>query len=181
MKFLADFFPVILFFAAYQYAGMLTATGVFMAASAIQVLYNYFRYKKVEKMHLITLVLVMFFGGLTLILRDPIFFMWKPTIVNWLFAIAFLGSEYFAKRSLLQRMMDHAITLPDQIWTQLNYAWVTFFTAMGALNLYVAYNYEEATWVSFKLFGLLGLTLVFVIGQGFVLAKYMEPEEAKEE
>jgi intracellular septation protein len=116
------------------------------------------------------------FGGLTLALRDPTFIKWKPTVVNWLFAGAFLLSQLFMRRSLLRRMMDHAVALPDAVWLRLNTAWVLFFFSMGVVNLYVAYNYSEQTWVNFKLFGFLGLTLAFMLAQGFYLARHMEPQ-----
>ena len=102
-------------------------------------------------------------------------------MVNWLFAVAFLGSGLFFERNLLQRMMDHAVTLPQQAWHRLNLAWVIFFVLVGIANLYVAYNFSEPVWVNFKLFGLMGLTLVFVVAQGFYLARHMESQGAVEE
>ena len=177
MKILADLFPVILFFIAYQLFDIYIATQVAIAAAAVQVVYNRLRYGKVETMHWVTLGLLVVFGGLTLALRDPTFIKWKPTVVNWLFAVAFLLSQLFMKRSLLRRMMDHAVNMPDAAWLRLNTAWVTFFTAMGVLNLYIAYNFSEAVWVNFKLFGFLGLTLVFMLAQGFYLARFVEPDE----
>lgn len=181
MKILADLFPVILFFIAYQLFDIYIATQVAIAAAAVQVVYNRLRYGKVETMHWVTLGLLVVFGGLTLALRDPTFIKWKPTVVNWLFAAAFLLSQLFMKRSLLRRMMDHAVNMPDAAWLRLNTAWVTFFTAMGVLNLYIAYNFSEAVWVNFKLFGFLGLTLVFMLAQGFYLARFVEPDESTTE
>lgn len=177
MKFLADFFPIVLFFIAYEMYDIYVATGVAIGASLLQISYSQLRYKKVEKMHLVTFGLLVFFGGLTLILRDPAFIKWKPTVVNWLFAVAFLGSAYIGEKNLLQRMMGEAVTLPAEIWQRLNYIWITFFVAVGFLNLYVAYNFAEDIWVKFKLFGMLGLTLVFVIGQGFYIARHVIDEE----
>lgn len=177
MKILADLFPVILFFIAYQLFDIYVATQVAIVAAALQVAYNKLRFGKVENMHWITLALLVVFGGLTLALRDPTFIKWKPTVVNWLFGAAFLFSQLFMERSLLQRMMDHAVTLPRIAWLRLNIAWISFFFAMGVLNLYVAYNYTEEVWVNFKLFGFLGLTLLFMIAQGFYLARFMEPEK----
>jgi intracellular septation protein len=177
MKVLADLFPVILFFVAYQLFDIYVATQAAIAAAALQVLYHKLRYGAAENMQWITLGLLVVFGGLTLLLRDPTFIKWKPTVVNWLFAAAFLLSQMFMDRSLLRRMMDHAVTLPDGAWLKLNHAWVGFFFAMGVLNLYVAYNYPEEVWVNFKLFGLLGLTLLFMLAQGFYLARFMEAEE----
>lgn len=181
MKMLADLFPVILFFVAYQLADIYVATMVAIAAAAAQVAWYKIRKGKVENIQLITLGLLVVFGGLTLALRDPTFIKWKPTVVNWLFAAAFLFSQLFMQRNLLQRMMDHAVTMPDFAWLRLNLAWILFFFASGVLNLYVAYNFSEEIWVNFKLFGFLGLTLVFLIAQGFYLARHMEPEESAAE
>lgn len=177
MKFLTDFFPILLFFIAYQAYDIYVATAVAIGASAVQVAYFQIRHKKVEKMQWVTLGLLIFFGGLTLLLRDPDFIKWKPTVVNWLFAIAFLGSEFIGKKSLLQRMMDQAVALPGVIWTRLNYIWVSFFIAIGLLNLYVAFNFSEETWVNFKLFGMLGVTFVFIIAQGFYIARHVKDED----
>lgn len=181
MKILADLFPVLLFFIAYQLAGIYLATQVAIAASVVQVAYHKLRYGRVENMHWVTLGLLVVFGGLTLALHDPTFIKWKPTVVNWLFAAAFLVSQLFMKRSLLQRMMDHAVTLPEVAWRRLSTAWVTFFFVMGVINLYVAYSYSEEIWVNFKLFGFLGLTLLFMLGQGFYLARFMETEKSTAE
>lgn len=177
MKLLFDLFPVILFFVAYKLADIYVATAVAIAAGFAQVGWSYLRHRKVETMHWITLGLLVVFGGMTLLLHDPVFIKWKPSIVNWLFAVAFLGSGLFMERNLLQRSMEHAVKLPAPIWTRLNLAWVLFFVAMGGLNLYVAYSYSEETWVNFKLFGMMGLTLVFLLAQGFYLSRHMQPEE----
>ncbi|WP_456374623.1 septation protein A [Thiolapillus sp.] len=177
MKLFTDFLPVIAFFVAYKLWGMYVATGIFILASVLHIAWSHYFRGKVETMQWVTLGLVLVFGGATLLLHDPLYFKWKPTVVNWLFATAFLGSALFMERSLLQRMMDQAISLPQVIWKRLNLAWVMFFLASGALNIYVAYNYSEDTWVNFKLFGMLGLTLVFLIVQGLYLARYIQPVE----
>jgi len=176
MKMLADLFPVILFFIAYQLFDIYIATQVAIVAAGLQVAYHKFRYGQVANTQWLTLGLLVVFGGLTLALRDPTFIKWKPTVVNWLFAGAFLVSQVFMRRSLLRRMMDHAVALPDAVWLRLNTAWVLFFFSMGVINLYVAYSYSEQTWVNFKLFGFLGLTLAFMLAQGFYLARHMEPQ-----
>jgi intracellular septation protein len=124
-------------------------------------------------MHWITLWLVLFFGTLTLVLHDPVFIMWKPTVINWAFAAALLFSHWFMKRGLIARMLDAVASFPDLIIQRLTYAWTFFLISLGALNLYVAFNFDEATWVNFKLFGLMGLTLVFALGQGLYLARHM--------
>jgi intracellular septation protein len=181
MKLLTDLFPVIVFFVAYQLADIYVATQAAIAASLIQVAYLKLRNGRVETTHTVTLVLLILFGGLTLALHDPLFIKWKPTIVNWLFGVAFLLSQLFMKRSLLRRMMEHAIELPDAVWIRLNYAWVGFFIAMGVLNLVVAYGFSEQIWVNFKLFGLLALTLLFMLAQGVYLSRHLTPAHANTE
>ena len=214
MKLLIDFFPILLFFIAYKLYGIYVATGVAIAASALQVGWQWWRHRRVEKMQLATLGLLILFGGMTLALHDPIFVMWKPTIVNWLFAAVFLGSPLFGKKSLVERMMSHAIQVPAAIWTRLNLLWVLFFLFSGLANLYVVYFYSgfyeaqqalilaagradidltacatafhgeliaqcqetqlrEEIWVNFKLFGMMGMTLLFVIAQAWYLARHV--------
>jgi intracellular septation protein len=177
MKFLFDLFPIVLFFAAYKMYDIYVATAVAIGAAFLQTGLFWLRHRKFEKMHVITLGILVVFGGLTLILRDPVFIKWKPTVVNWLFGATFLASRFFGERTLIERMMGHAITVPAPIWLRLNWAWVLFFIAMGIINIYVAYTYSEETWVNFKLFGMMGMTLVFVFAQAFYLGRYMETEE----
>ena len=174
MKFLTDLFPILLFFVAFKVYDIYVATAVAIAAAFVQVGYQWMRHHKVEKMQLITLLLLVVFGGMTLILHDPVFIKWKPTVVNWLFGAAFFLSPLFGGKTLTERMMSHAVELPSSVWVRLNVAWGLFFIAMGALNLYVAFNYSEDIWVNFKLFGMMGLTLLFVIAQAFFMARYME-------
>jgi len=143
-------------------------------ASILQVTISWLMTRKVEKSHLITLVLVLVLGGATLWLQNPNFIKWKPTAVNWLFALAFIAAQIFTDKSLLERMMAEHIKLPDNIWFKLNISWILFFIGSGLANLYVAFNFDEATWVNFKLFGLLGLTIIFIIGQSIYLAKHAE-------
>jgi len=196
MKLFFDFLPIVLFFIAYKFGGGLyhfdgqeydikgiyVATAVMIVATICQNAYSWFRHGKLEKSHVITLVLVVFLGGATLWLQDPNFIMWKPTVVNWLFAAGFLGAQLFTKQSLLERMMSEHMQLPSAVWSRLNVAWIVFFILSGVANLYVAFNFDEATWVNFKLFGLLGLTIVFIIGQSFYLSKHIiEPVEPTEE
>lgn len=176
MKLLFDLFPVILFFIAYKTYDIYTATAVIIIASAVQVGYVYLKHRRVEKMHIITLALVVILGGLTLILHDEAFIKWKPTIVNWGFALVFLGSHFIGQKPIVRRMMDQAIQLPDSIWLKLSWMWIGFFIFSGLLNLYVAYNFDTDTWVNFKLFGLMALTLVFIILQGLYVSRYMQDE-----
>ena len=149
------------------------ATAVAIGAACVQTCLFWLKHRKFEKMHLITLAILIVFGGLTLLLRDPVFIKWKPTVVNWLFGVTFLGSQFIGKKPLVERMMGHAITAPAPVWKRLNWAWIVFFIFMGVINLYVAFNFSEETWVNFKLFGMMGLTLVFVFGQAFYLSRYM--------
>ncbi|QCU90142.1 septation protein A [Thiomicrorhabdus sediminis] len=181
MKFLFDLFPIILFFIAYKMYDIYTATAVIIVASVVQVGYVYWKHKRVEKMHLITLALILVLGGLTLILQDPAFVMWKPTIVNWGFALVFLGSHFIGEKPIVQRMMGQAISLPDLIWVRLSWLWIFFFIISGITNLYVAYNYDEDTWVNFKLFGLMGMTLVFIVIQGLYISRYIQESDSEAE
>lgn len=180
MKFLFDLFPILLFFLAYKLYDIYTATAVAIAAAFLQITLFWLRNRRFENMHLVTLGILVVFGGLTLYLKDPIFIMWKPTIVNWLFGAVFLGSQFIGQRPLVERMMSHAITVPGPVWGKLNWAWVVFFVSMGALNLYVAYNFSENTWVNFKLFGMMGLTIAFVFLQAIYLSRYMQPDSESE-
>ncbi|MGA7802417.1 MAG: septation protein A [Gammaproteobacteria bacterium] len=177
MKFLFDLFPIALFFVAYKLYGIYAATATIIVATFVQVGLVWLRHRRFENMHLITLGIVVIFGGLTLALHNPLFIKWKPTVAYWLFAGAFLVSGFIGEKTLVQRMLAHAISVPGPIWSRLNLAWVAFFIAMGILNIYVAYQFDENTWVNFKLFGLMGLTLAFMLAQGFYLARYVEPEE----
>lgn len=181
MKLLFDLFPVILFFIAYKMYDIYTATAVIIVATIVQVGYMYFRHKRVEKIHIITLVLVVLLGGLTIFLQDEAFIKWKPTIVNWGFALVFLGSHYIGSKPIVQRMMDQAISLPANIWRNVSYLWIAFFILSGIVNLYVAYNYDTDTWVNFKLFGLMGMTLVFIVLQGIYISRYMEESQSEAE
>ncbi|MBT8421377.1 MAG: septation protein A [Gammaproteobacteria bacterium] len=153
---------------------ILAATIVAIVATFIQVAISWLRSHRVENMHLITLALLVVLGGATLLFKDEMFIKWKPTAVNWLFALVFFGSQFVGGKSLVQRMMEKNIELPSAIWTRLNWSWVVFFLVMGFVNLYVIYNFSTEFWVNFKLFGLLGLTLAFVIGQSFFLVRFMK-------
>lgn len=204
MKLLLDFLPIVIFFIVYKFApetidaispflnadqiqqlsdmpAMVLATAVLIPATMLQILYTKMSTGKVETMHLVTLALVVTMGGATVILQDKTFIQWKPTVVNWLFAAAFFGSRYIGNKTILERMMGQNLTLPANAWNNLNYAWVAFFAFSGTANLYVAYNFSEDVWVNFKLFGLLGLTILFIIAQSFYLYRFMTPEDATQE
>lgn len=180
MQFLVDLLPVIAFFVAYKAAGIYVATAVLIAGVLALTVVSWIRFRKVSPMLLTTAALVLVFGGLTLYLHDATFIKWKPTIVNWLFAGAFLASNWVRGPTIIQRMLGENVTLQPADWSRLSLAWVMFFAFSGALNLYVAYNYPEDTWVNFKLFGMTGLTLAFAVGQGFWIARRSEQAEDAE-
>jgi intracellular septation protein len=180
MQIVVDFLPVIAFFAVYQFLGIYAATAAIIAVMAIQIAIQFLQKGSVNKMLLVSGILVALFGGATLWLRNGLFIQWKPTIVNWLFALAFLGSQYFGDKTLTERMMGHAVELEARFWRQLNVIWVANFGFLGAANLYVIYNYDEATWVNFKLFGMLGLTLVTAIGQAVWITSRVRPDHQEE-
>lgn len=185
MKFLYDYFPLILFFVVFKTYDIYTATAVAIVASFIQVGYFWIRHRRFENMHLVTLGVITVFGGLTLILHDDTFIKWKPTIAYWVLAIVFIGSQFIGKKTLLERMLGKQIAMPKRIWTQQNIMWAVFFILLGCLNIYVAFYYaldqdpetRTNTWVNFKLFGTLGLTLIFIVVQALFMAKHIQQKE----
>ena len=179
MKILLDFLPVIVFFAVYKYTSdIIIATAVLIPATFLQMFYSWRSQGKIESMQLITLALVVLFGGATLLFHDKAFIQWKPTVVNWLFAAGFLATQFIGSKTVVERLMGTNIELEKSIWNKLNFIWVLFFIILGIVNLYVAFNFSEDTWVNFKLFGMLGMTLVFIIVQGFYIARHAkEPEQ----
>jgi intracellular septation protein len=174
MKLLFDFFPIILFFIAYKLVGIYVATAIAMLASLIQTMSFWLKHRRFEFTHIITLAIILILGSATIILHDAMFIKWKPTAVYWLFALLFLATQFIGNKTLIQRMMDGKLTLPDAIWTRLNLSWSIFFVAMGIANLYVVYHFSTNTWVNFKLFGTLGLTIVFVVVQSLYIARHIE-------
>lgn len=177
MKFLFDLFPVILFFAVYSFTGdIFIATMVIIPATVVQVIFARIKFGKVDGMLWTSMVLIIVMGGLTLWLHDKRFIMWKPTVLYWLFTVVLLLAPVVAKRNLIRIMLEKQIQLPDQVWSRLNLAWAIFFALMGVLNIYVALNFSESTWVDFKLFGATGFMLLFVLGQSLFLARHM-PED----
>jgi intracellular septation protein len=178
MQFLFDLLPVIAFFVAYKVWDIYVATGVLIVGVLLQTLVSWIRHRKVSGMLLTSAVLVLVFGGLTLLIHDATFIKWKPSIVNWLFAAAFLASQFVPGPPIIQRMLGENVKLETTDWKRLNLMWVGFFIVAGTLNLYVAYAFDEATWVNFKLFGLMGLTLVFALLQGVWIARKTESADA---
>lgn len=190
MKQIIDFIPLILFFVVYkmdprtvtlganefELGGPFSATLVLMVASILVYGSLYLKNRTLEKSHVVTLAAVVLFGGMTLAFHDEAFLKWKAPIVNWIFAVAFLGSQFIGEKTLLERMMGHAMTLPEGIWLKMNISWVIFFILLGAANLFVAFTFHDI-WVDFKVFGSLILTFLFVIGQFMVISKHIQTEE----
>ncbi len=198
MKILFDLFPVILFFATFKYseknpeaaaawmntllggavdikqAPILLATVVVIVATVAQIAWVHFRHGKVDKMLWVSLGLVSVFGGMTLIFQDETFIKWKPTILYWVFAGSMAFASLVLKKNPMRAMLGEQMTLPDAVWNKVTLSWIAFFIFMGVLNLVVAFNFSTDTWVNFKLFGGMGLLLVFVLGQGLMLSKYVE-------
>jgi intracellular septation protein len=206
MKLLFDFLPVILFFASFKYAEahkewaadratdwlgfmvsggvvgqqeapVLLATVVVIAATAAQIAWLLARRQKIDKMLWVSLGLVTVLGGATIWFHSETFIKWKPSVLYWAMAAALWTSQALFRKNLLQAMMGQQVDLPAAIWLRLNIGWVAFFVFMGLLNIYVAYSFPTSTWVNFKLFGSLGMTIVFMVAQGIYLSRHLKHEE----
>jgi intracellular septation protein len=174
MKFLFDLFPVILFYVAFKLFDIYVATAVGIGATVAQVGWLKLRGRKVDRLLWASLGIIAVFGGATLALHDETFIKWKPTVLYWLFAVVLAGGELVFRRNLIRGLVGEQLALPEQTWRRLNWSWIGFFICMGALNLFVAYNFSTETWVNFKLFGGMGLMLLFVLAQGLMLAKHVQ-------
>jgi len=179
MKFLFDFLPILFFFVAYKFFDIYVATAVAISSTIAQVAVVWYNTRKLATMQLVTLAIIIIFGGLTLYLKDEMFIKWKPTVVNWLFAGAFLVTQFFGQQTAIEKMMGSALTLPQKIWRRLNLAWAVFFISLGCANLYVMSHFSSDVWVNFKLFGMFGLTVAFIILQSLYLSRYMDRSEDK--
>lgn len=201
MKILFDLFPIILFFAAYQVGeknpesatawlaalgialdsgakpGVFLATVVAIAATFAQIAWVWIKHRKVDTMLWVSLVLIVVFGGATLFLHDENFIKWKPTVLYWLFALSLGLAPILFERNLIRLMMEKNVTLPDAVWSRLNLGWAGFFTLMGIANLWVAMHYSTDAWVNFKMFGSLGLMLVFIIAQTIYLSRHIKEDK----
>lgn len=188
MKQFIDFIPLLLFFIVFKteprdiellgqswvLGGIFSATAVLIISSVVVYGTLFIVHKRLEKTQWLTLLGCLFFGGLTLAFHSETFLKWKAPVVNWLFALGFAASHFIGKQPLIRRMMGHAVELPDSVWTKLNIAWVAFFLLLGGTNLFVAFTFHEI-WVDFKVFGSLGMTLVFLIAQGVFIARHIKP------
>ncbi len=169
MQLLLDYIPIVAFILAYFYKDIFFATGVLMVVMPIVLVLQWLIAKKLNRIYAASTVLVLVLGGFTLAFRNPTFLYWKPTVLNWAIALVFLGSQWIGDKLIVERMLGNAAELTAGQWLRLNQIWVAFFTFVGSVNLYVAYSFSEAFWVKFKLFGMLGITVVFVIIQSIWL------------
>lgn len=175
---LLDFIPVLLFLIAFKLYGIYAATTVGIVATAIQVVLTRFIRKKFDKQQVVTLVIFVLFGGMTLYFHDPIFVKWKPSVIFWIFGIVFLLSHFIGKKPLAQRMLEgmleaQAAAVPGFLWKRLNAAWSLFFILLGTLNIYIAYHFSTDTWVNFKVYGIMLCLLGFSFAQAMCLSRYL--------
>ncbi|MBT8765119.1 septation protein A [Metapseudomonas boanensis] len=192
MKQFIDFIPLILFFIVYKLdpravdlaghtymlGGIFSATAVLIISSLIVYGTLFLLQRRLEKGQWLTLVACLVFGGMTLAFHSETFLKWKAPVVNWLFALGFAASHFIGDRPLIQRIMGHAVNLPQPIWVRLNVAWIMFFLVCGFANLFVAFTFHEF-WVDFKVFGSLGMTVLFLVGQGIFLARHIHDGETQ--
>jgi len=171
MKFLFDLFPVILFFIAYKFSNIYTATLVVIGATIFQVIYSKLVHKRVDKLLIFNAVLISILGGTTLWLHDANFIKWKPSILYWLLSGALLFFQFFKKKNLIKNLMGKQIQLTEKGWDQISITSAVFFGVLGALNLYVAFNFSESTWVNFKLFGITGLIMCYAVLIGILASR----------
>lgn len=177
MQLLLDYIPIVIFFGAYFYEDIFFATALLMAVMPVVLLLQWFLTRKLNRIYAASTALVLLLGSATLYFRNADFIYWKPTVLNWVIALVFLGSHWIGSRTIVQRMLGSAADLSADQWARLNLIWVAFFVAVGAINLYVAYSFSEEIWVNFKLFGMLGLTVVFVVIQSIWLTYAMRKKE----
>nr|WP_275589397.1 septation protein IspZ [Pseudomonas sp. KSR10] len=189
VKQIVDFIPLLLFFVVYKLeprtfeladlnvtvGGIFNATAALIISSVVVYAALFIHQRRLTKSQWLTLAACLLFGGLTLALHSEAILKWKAPVLNWLFALAFTGSHFIGEKPLIQRVMGHAVQLQPAQWTKLNVAWILFFLICGFANLFVAFVYPSI-WVDFKIFGSLGLTLLFMAGQAVYLARHMQPE-----
>ena len=181
MQLLVDFLPLLFFFAAYLYDDLYFAVGVLMVAMPVGLVFKTYLTKKLDKIYLGSTIFLLVFGGATLFFRNPLFLYWKPTAFYWVVSVVFLGSQWFGEKTIVERLFAQAAKLSRPQWIKLNFMWVVFFIIAGGLNIYVAYSFSEPVWVKFKVFGLLALTLIFVIVQAIWMASASNKNTASAE
>lgn len=186
MQALFEFLPLVLFLGGYLYKDIYFALGLLMVAMPIGLFVKYLMTKKLDKMYLWSTIFLMVAGVATFYFDNPAFLYWKPTVFYWVVAFAFLASLWIGKRPLVRRAFDlsgglDTDQLTNQQWSRLNLVWVGFFLVMGALNIYVAYSFPEPFWVKFKVFGLMGITVVFLIAQSFWMFSKLDISDNSDE
>lgn len=174
MKALINFFPVILFFVVYKFCDIYYATAVMIVASLLQALFYLVKNRKLDLPCIITLIVVTLLGSITLIMRNDLFIKWKPTVVFLSFAILLASAQFIWKKNPMAALMGNNISLPENVWNKINLSWILFFILMGTVNLYIIYTYNTDVWVNFKMFGVLGSTLIFTIIQAIYIAKHTD-------
>ncbi|MBA6234118.1 MULTISPECIES: septation protein A [unclassified Colwellia] len=177
MHALFEYLPLVVFFIVYKFVDIYWATGSLIILAGAQIIYYLIKKETIPKRTLIFFVLIAVFGGLTIFLHDDTFLKWKVTIINLFFAIALLVSDKIFKKNIIKDFLNEALSLPDNIWGKLNLAWALFFALCAVLNLYVAFNFDQDTWVNFKVFGLTALMFVFSIGSVLLLSKHLPDDE----
>jgi intracellular septation protein len=177
MKLLLDFFPILLFFGAFKLWDIFVATTVAIVATLLQLGWMRYSTGRTEPMQWLSLGVIVVFGGATLVAQDETFIKWKPTVLYWAMGGALMVGQVFFRRNWLQSLMKSQMALPDHAWRVMLWSWCGFFALMGVLNLWVAYHFDTDTWVNFKLFGGMGLMLVFVLAQAMYLGRYMDNGE----
>jgi intracellular septation protein len=180
MKLLVDFFPILLFFAAFKFADIYVATGVAIVATVAQIAWFRYARGRIEPMQWLSLAVIVLFGGATIALHNETFIKWKPTVLYWLMGGTLLVGQVVFHKNLLKSVMGRELELPEDVWRVTNWSWIAFFAAMGVINLWVAFNYDTDTWVNFKLFGGMGLMVLFILGQALYLGRHMKTGEAGE-
>lgn len=177
MKQLIEFIPLILFFAVYKMYGTQEAAIVLIIATFIQLITLKVLYGKIEKIQLFVSGFVVVFGGLTAYFNDDSFLKWKVTILNGLFALALLISQFALKSPIIKHVLGKELSLPNQVWNKLNFNWAMFFIVCMLLNLYISYFMSNDAWYIFKVFGLTGLTLVMTLVTGVMIYPYLKEQE----
>lgn len=187
MKFFLDFLPglaflVALFIPENRQEGIYLATKVLIATSFLQIFLGWLITRKIEKQYVVIFLVVLVLGSATLMLKDARFIKWKPTIVFWIFSLAFLASDFIGSRNLSERLMGQLFNAPQAVWRQANLSFVAFFLLCGAINLLVAWNFSTEAWAMFKLFGFLLLNIVYLVGLVMFLSRYAieQPQTGKE-
>ncbi|WLT02163.1 septation protein A [Snodgrassella alvi] len=177
MKAVFEFLVVILFFTTYALTkNIILATEVAIAAGIIQAVWCLFKYRRLQTMQWVSLLLIVILGGATVILKNERFIMWKPTALFWVMSVGLLISHLCGK-NVLKSTIGKEISMPDPAWHKLTYIWVIFLLALGALNLWVAYTFTVPQWVNFKLFGSTTILFLFLVGQTVYISQYTKKDE----